>query len=67
MEFWQLKYTKKQHQPLFKLRILPFATQSVIMALLTRASKLITESKDFKQKTEMLRHALKDDNYPSWF
>ena len=34
--------------------------QGVIMSLLTRASKLITESKDFKEETEMLRHALED-------
>ena len=39
--------------------------QGVIISLLTRAAKLITDSKDFKEK-EMLRRALEDNNYPNW-
>ena len=40
--------------------------QGVIMSLLTRASKLITESKDFKEETEMLRYALEDNIKLGW-
>ena len=38
--------------------------QGIIISLLTRAAKLITDSKDFKEK-EMLRRALEDNNYPN--
>ena len=38
--------------------------QAIIISLLTRASKLITDSKDFKEK-EMLQNALEDNNYPN--
>ena len=39
--------------------------QGIIISLLNRAAKLITDSKDFKEK-EMLRNALEDNNYPNW-
>ena len=40
--------------------------QGVIISLLNRAAKLITDSKDFKKEKEMLRRALEDNNYPNW-
>ena len=40
--------------------------QSATISLLTGASKLITELKDFKEEKEMLRHALEDNDYTNW-
>ena len=39
--------------------------QGIIISLLNRSAKLITDLKDFKEK-EMLRHTLEDNNYPNW-
>ena len=38
--------------------------QGIIISLLNRLDKLITDSKDFKE--EMLRRTLEDNNYPNW-
>ena len=48
------KFCHSQHQ-----------TEGIIIKLLNRSAKLITDSKDFKEK-EMLRHTLEDNNYPNW-
>ena len=42
--------------------------QGIIISLLNRAAKLITDSKDFKEEKEMLRCVLEDNNnnYPNW-
>ena len=40
--------------------------QGVIISLLNRSAKLITDSKDFKEEKEMLRRTLEDNNYPNW-
>ena len=40
--------------------------KGVIISLLTRDAKLITDSKEFKEEKEMLRHALEDNNYPNY-
>ena len=40
--------------------------QAIIISLLTRASKLITDSKDFKEEKEIVQNALEDNNYPNW-
>ena len=39
--------------------------QGIIISLLNRTAKLITDSKDFKEK-KMLRRTLEDNNYPNW-
>ena len=38
----------------------------IIISLLNRTAKLITDSKDFKEEKEMLRCTLEDNNYPNW-
>ena len=40
--------------------------QGIIISLLNRSAKLITDSKDFKEEKEMLRRTLEDNNYPNW-
>ena len=40
--------------------------QDIIISLLNRSAKLITDSKDFKKEKEMLRRMLEDNNYPNW-
>ena len=40
--------------------------QGIIISLLNRLAKLITDSKDFKEEKKMLRRALEDNNYPNW-
>ena len=40
--------------------------QSIIISLLNRSAKLITDSKDFKEEKEMLRRTSEDNNYPNW-
>ena len=39
--------------------------QGIIISLLNRSAKLITDSKDFKEEKEMLQLIL-EDNYPNW-
>ena len=43
----------------------PQQKQGIIISLLNRSAKLITHSKDFKEK-EKLRRTLEDNNYPNW-
>ena len=38
----------------------------IIISLLNRSAKLITDFKDFKEEKEMLRRMLEDNNYPNW-
>ena len=38
--------------------------RGVIISLITRAAKLITYLKDFKEEKKILRHGLEDNNYP---
>ena len=40
--------------------------QGIIISLLNRLAKLITDSKDFNEEKEMLRRTLEDNNYPNW-
>ena len=40
--------------------------QGIIISLLNRSAKLITDSKDFKEEKEMLKRTLEDNNYPNW-
>ena len=40
--------------------------QGIIISLLNRLAKLITDSKDFKEEKEMLRRTLENNNYPNW-
>ena len=40
--------------------------QGIIISLLNRLAKLITDSKDFNEEKEMLRRTLEDNNYPHW-
>ena len=39
--------------------------QGIIISLLNRLAKLITDSKDFNEEKEMLRRTLEDNNYPN--
>ena len=38
----------------------------IIISLLNRSAKLITDLKDFKEEKEMLLRTLEDNNYPNW-
>ena len=40
--------------------------QGIIISLLNRLAKIITDSKDFNEEKEMLRRTLEDNNYPNW-
>ena len=40
--------------------------QGIIISLLNRLAKLITDSKDFNEEKEMLRRTLEDNNYLNW-